>query len=136
MPRANRHYTPGYVWHLTHRCHKKEFLLKFAKDRTRWLLWLFEAKKRYELSILNYMVTSNHIHLLVFDDGGRDVIARSMQLVAGRSGQEYNTRKNRKGAFWEDRYHATAVESRYSSVSMPCVYRSQYGSSRGGESSL
>ena len=33
MPRANRHYIPGYVWHITHRCHKKEFLLKFARDR-------------------------------------------------------------------------------------------------------
>jgi len=57
------------------------------------------------------MVTSNHIHLLVVDDGDRDVIPRSIQLVAGRAGQEYNQRKNRKGAFWEDRYHATAVES-------------------------
>lgn len=28
----------------------------------------------------------------------------------GRTGQEFNQRKNRKGAFWEDRYHATAVE--------------------------
>jgi len=34
-----------------------------------------------------------------------------MQLVAGRTGQEYNQRKNRRGAYWEDRYHATAVES-------------------------
>jgi hypothetical protein len=34
-----------------------------------------------------------------------------MQLVAGRTGQEYNQRKKRKGAFWEDRYHATAVET-------------------------
>ena len=34
-----------------------------------------------------------------------------MQLVAGRTGQEYNQRKDRKGAYWEDRYHATAVES-------------------------
>ena len=34
-----------------------------------------------------------------------------MQLVAGRTGQEYNQRKNRSGAYWEDRYHATAVES-------------------------
>lgn len=34
-----------------------------------------------------------------------------MQLVAGRTAQEYNQRKNRKGAYWEDRYHATAVES-------------------------
>jgi putative transposase len=32
-----------------------------------------------------------------------------MQLIAGRSGQEYNQRKGRHGAFWEDRYHATAV---------------------------
>lgn len=33
MPRANRHYIPSYVWHITHRCHKKEFLLEFARDR-------------------------------------------------------------------------------------------------------
>lgn len=57
------------------------------------------------------MVTSNHIHLLVADTGDRDVIPNSMQLVAGRTGQEYNQRKDRKGAYWEDRYHATAVES-------------------------
>ena len=57
------------------------------------------------------MITSNHIHLLVVDDGPRGVIAKSMQLVAGRTGQEYNQRKGRKGAYWEDRYHATAVES-------------------------
>jgi len=65
----------------------------------------------YGLKILNYMVTSNHIHLLVVDDGDRKVIPNSMQLVAGRTGQEFNQRKKRKGAYWEDRYHATAVES-------------------------
>ncbi|WP_232223097.1 transposase [Desulfosarcina sp. BuS5] len=60
---------------------------------------------------MNYTVTSNHIHLLVVDDGKRDVIPKSIQLVAGRTGQEYNQRKKRKGAFWEDRYHATAIEN-------------------------
>jgi putative transposase len=34
-----------------------------------------------------------------------------MQLIAGRTGQEFNLRKKRKGAYWEDRYHATAVET-------------------------
>lgn len=110
MPRANRHYLPGYVWHITHRCHKKEFLLKFSKDRRSYLHWLFEAKKRYGLSILNYIITSNHIHLMVVDTD-TDIIAKSMQLVAGRAGQEYNRRKSRKGAFWEDRYHATIVQT-------------------------
>ena len=46
MARAKRHFLPGHVWHITHRCHKKEFLLKFARDRCRWLQWLFEAKNR------------------------------------------------------------------------------------------
>ena len=40
-----------------------------------------------------------------------DSIPRSIQLIAGRTGQEYNQRKNRNGAFWEDRYHATAVQT-------------------------
>ena len=69
-----------------------------------------EAKKRFGLSVLNYIVTCNHVHLLV-RDSGPNVIADSIQLIAGRSGQEYNQRKGRHGAFWEDRYHATAIEA-------------------------
>jgi REP element-mobilizing transposase RayT len=110
MPRANRHYLPGYVWHITHRCHQKEFLLKFPQGRQRYVYWLTGAKSRYGLSVLNYIVTANHIHLLVFDTG-RGVISKSMQLIAGRTGQEYNRRENRKGAFWEDLYHATIVQT-------------------------
>jgi REP-associated tyrosine transposase len=60
---------------------------------------------------MNYMVTSIHIHLLVADVGGREIIPKSLQLIAGRTGQEYNQRKNRNGAFWEDRYHATDESS-------------------------
>jgi putative transposase len=45
-----------------------------------------------------------------------------MQLVAGRTAQEYNIKKQRKGAFWEDRYHATAIETgKHGSVCLNCV---------------
>jgi len=64
MPRANRHHLPGCIWHITHRCHQREFQLKFVRDREGWKHWLHDARKRYGLTILNYMVTSNHIHLL------------------------------------------------------------------------
>lgn len=74
------------------------------------LHWVFEAKKRFGLSVLNYMVTSTQVDLLVKATGS-DFIAQSMQLIAGRTAQEYNERKNRHGAFWEDRYHATAIEA-------------------------
>ena len=110
MPRANRHFLPGHVWHITHRCHRKEFLLKFQRDRKCWRRWLFEARKRFGLCVLNYIATSNHVHILVMDKGEGE-IARSMQLIAGRTAQEYNRRKGRLGAYWQDRYHATAVDT-------------------------
>jgi len=109
MSRAKRHYLPGYVWHITHRCHKKEFLLKFHRDRKKWLYWLYQANQRFQISILNYIVTSNHIHLLVFCDGEENDIANTIHLASGRTAWEYNKRKKRSGSFWEDRYHATAV---------------------------
>lgn len=110
MPRAHRHFIQGQIWHITARCHTRAFLLKARQDRRRWLWWLFEARRRHGLCVLNYIVTRNHIHLLVRDRGAGE-IAASMQLVAGRTAQEYNERHGRLGAFWQDRYHSTAVAS-------------------------
>jgi hypothetical protein len=41
------------------------------------------------------MVTSNHIHLLLLDVGSRQTIPGALQLIAGRTVQEYNRRKSR-----------------------------------------
>ena len=109
MSRANRHHVPGQIWHLTQRCHDKQFLLRSENERRRWMYWLFQARRRFGLSVLDYTVTKNHVHLLVRDTG-EHVIARSMQLIAGRTAQEFNLRRERCGAFWQDRYHATAVQ--------------------------
>lgn len=110
MPRANRHFIAGQVWHITQRCHEQQFLLRFKADRRRWLYWLYQARRRYGLSVLNYTVTSNHVHLLVHDQGN-NAISPAMQLISGRTAQEFNRRQSRKGAFWEDRFHATAVQT-------------------------
>jgi len=114
--RANRTFVPGHIWHITHRCHQKEHLLKFSTDRDYWLKWLFQAKKRFGIKILNYNVTCNHIHLVVTTAQENGGISAAMQLASSRVGQMYNRRKNRKGAFWEDRYHATAIGSKTSTM--------------------
>jgi len=48
---------------------KRDFLLKFARDRRSYPQWLFDSKKRFGLCVLDYVVTCNHIHLLVKDSG-------------------------------------------------------------------
>ena len=35
------------------------FHVRRIRDRRRYLRWVFEAKKRFGLSLLDYMVTSN-----------------------------------------------------------------------------
>jgi putative transposase len=71
-------------------------------DRGPWL--------RHERECGASLNVVKHVHLLVKETGG-DVIAQSMQLIAGRTAQEYNRRKNRHGVFWEDRHHATAIQA-------------------------
>ena len=48
---------------------------------------------------------------MVVDDKDRMTIPKAIQLTAGRIAQEYNQRKKRKGAYWEDRYHATGIDT-------------------------
>ena len=66
--------------------------------------------RRFKVDVLNYVVTSNHIHLLVYAGKGSE-IANGMQYLQGRIAQIYNKVKNREGAFWSGRYHATLIQS-------------------------
>jgi putative transposase len=81
MPRANRYWLPGHVWHLTHRCHRRQFLLRFVRDRRLWTKWLYEARVRHGLCVLDFVVTSNHVHLVV-RDRGLDIDVRRLWRAA------------------------------------------------------
>ena len=110
MPRANRYILPGYVYHLTHRCHNRSFLLRFAIDRNAYLLRLRKSAREYQISILNYSLTCNHTHMLAITHRINS-ISRLMQKLEGQFAVHYNLRKDRSGAFWGERFHCTMVES-------------------------
>ena len=134
MPRAYRHRIPGQVWHITGRCHRRQFLLKFARDRRRWVSWLYEARKRYGLCVLNYQVTSNDVHL-VARDRGEGEIERAMQLIEGRTGQGYNRRKNRRGRVLGGQVSLDGGGYRRASGEVLAVRRSEHGACRCGRAS-
>ena len=110
MPRANRYMLPGQIYHVTHRCHDRSYLLRCAKDRDEYRAMLRGRLNRYGVALLGYCLTSNHVHLLVRVEGDDCGLARFMQSLQGDFAQAYNLRKRRAGAFWSDRYHAVMVE--------------------------
>jgi putative transposase len=94
---------------VTHRCHNREFLLKFARDRDAYRAKLREHPPEFEVRLLDYCITSNHVHLLL-DAEERMQISGLMRKVAGEFARAYNRRKERMNAFWGDNFHATLVE--------------------------
>ena len=49
------------MFHLTHRCHNRAFLLKFARDRDAYRAKLRQRLREHELWLLDYCLTSNHV---------------------------------------------------------------------------
>jgi len=110
MPRSNRYILPGYVYHLTHRCHNGSFLFCFAKDRKEYRDRLRIAMTEFNVSLMTYCITSNHTHLLVSADAP-ETISKLMQKLEGEFAEFYNIRKKRSGAFWDGRFHCTMIDS-------------------------
>jgi putative transposase len=99
----------GGVFHLTHRCHNRAFLLKFARDREGYRARMRKELEQFDLSLLDYCLTSNHVHLLV-DAEERLEVSGFMRKVAGEFARTYNRRKGRMNAFWGDNFHATLID--------------------------
>lgn len=110
MPRRKRGWEPGACYHVTHRCWNQEFLFRYAKYRNYYIRNLFHTVRKYRLDVLDYIVTSNHVHLLVAARKG-DEISKSLQYLHGRMGQWHNMQKSNSGSFWADRFHATRIQS-------------------------
>ena len=51
----NRIFQDGRTYHITHRCHNRRFNLRFAIDRDNYLGRMWEAKRRYDVSLLDYI---------------------------------------------------------------------------------
>ncbi len=112
MPRRRRHWFNNACYHITHRCHERQFLFRFAKYRNMYRQHLYDALKKFNVSVLAYAVTSNHVHLLIATGSrGRPQVSETLQHVHGEMGQHYNMHRRREGSFWTNRFHATWIES-------------------------
>jgi putative transposase len=81
MARAHRLKVQGGIFHITHRWHNRAFLLKFARDREAYRAKMREALGQFEICLLNYTITRNHVHLLV-DAENRFEVSGFIQKVA------------------------------------------------------
>lgn len=113
MPRRRRYWENHACYHITHRCHERRFLFRFIKYRDLYRRCLFEATQRFNVSVLSYVVTSNHTHLLLAtgESVGGLRYRRFFSTCMVKWGSTFNLARGREGSFWSNRFHATWVQS-------------------------
>ena len=94
------YFVPGKFYHLTHRCHNRKFLFKFARDRNQYRQRLSSSVRNYPITVFAYCVTSNHTHVLARSES-ETAVSEWMQENEGEFAQSYNRRKGRSGPFGE-----------------------------------
>ncbi len=105
----SRYFQKSRTYHVTHRCHNRDFLLKTGIDRDEYIRLMWEAHRKWNLSILSYMITSNHVHLLL-SSPMHEELSSFMAHVSGGIANYHNRRKGRCGSFWEGRYRSTLIQ--------------------------
>ncbi|MEA2012059.1 MAG: transposase [Verrucomicrobiota bacterium] len=112
MPRRKRNWQKRACYHITHRCHDREFRFRFIKYREMYRKYLFEATKRFNFRVLDWMVTSNHVHLLITSgERGKLCLSEALQYIHGEVAQHYNLSKDSEGSFWSNRFYSTRIQS-------------------------
>ena len=110
MSRLQRNLLEDCCCHITHRCHNRSYHFRFKSERNDYRSLLIEMSRRYKVSVFDYIITSNHIHLIV-NSGKIKNISDGMRFLQGATAQRYNRKTKREGAFWRDRYHITLIQN-------------------------
>ena len=110
MARLPRYLVPGQPQHVVQRGNNRQAVFGGEQDYRFYLKCLTEACRRHGLAVHAYVLMTNHVHLLA-TPGSEFSLSKTMQSVAGRYAQYFNTANGRSGGLWEGRYRATPIDS-------------------------
>lgn len=109
MPRGPRPIAPYFPHHVIHRGHNRQVIFAEVEDYDYYLSCLKVAKSLYSIKVYAYVLMTNHVHLLLEPQAGRD-LSRLMKRVAGRFTRYMNKKYQRRGTLWEGRFRSAVVE--------------------------
>ena len=123
MGRLPRIQLEGHPYHVVMRCNNKEDLFKEERDFRKLIEIIANFKEKHQFKLYAYTFMTNHCHLLL-EPGDRASLSVIMRDIMANFAKWYNWRHQRKGHFWESRYHASIIEDdQYVLVCMRYIHR-------------
>ena len=109
MSRPPRFSYAHALHHVTLRCNNREFLFSPLSFEL-FLEIVQEARGRFPLSLYNYCLMTNHVHLLL-EVGRGDTLSRAMHWISSTFSRRFNRQAGRHGHLWEGRFRSAIIQA-------------------------
>ena len=109
MPRGARRVSESGYYHVMLRGNGRQILFEDDGDRSRFLELLSDMLARSGVVLIAWCLMTNHVHLLVGDEGGR--LSEALHDVASSYAGYYNRKTGHVGAVFGGRFKSVPVES-------------------------
>ena len=109
MPRHQRLFVPGAIYHVYCRVARGEFVFDDSDEAMEFVEKLREVRDLDGWTVFAWCLMGNHYHL-VLRTGDLD-LWRSMARLQGSVSRNYNRRHRLLGRLWQSRYRARVIDS-------------------------
>ncbi len=109
MPRKARKISESGIYHIMLRGINKQQIFNDEEDFDKFLWILKETKTVSGYKLYAYCLMSNHIHLLIRVE--KEPVEQIIKRIAGRFVYWYNTKYQRSGHLFQDRFRSEPVET-------------------------
>jgi len=108
MPRCAREKNTSGFYHICVRGNNRQDIFLDDSDREEYLIRLNQYKERYKIRIFAYCLMTNHVHLLIYDNG--QDISKFMQGLSLSYVIYFNKRYKRTGHLFQDRFTSVPIK--------------------------
>lgn len=113
MPRPLRIQEAGFVHHVIARGNDQQTLFNDKEDFQAYIDFLEESRKNYPIQIYNFVLMSNHIHLLL-EPAQEGNLSKFMEHVSKGYAKYFNKKYKRSGHVFQGRFKSFLIqEERY-----------------------
>ena len=108
LPRTAREKSNSGIYHVMLRGINKQNIFEEAEDYEKMIELLGQSKALGGITIYGYCLMSNHIHLLL--EEGKEPLASTVKRFGSKYAVWFNTKYQRVGHLFQDRFKSEAVE--------------------------
>jgi len=110
MARQPRLIVPEQPHHVIQRGNNRQVIFREEADYQRFLVWLKEGARFYDVAIHSYVLMPNHLHLLATPSDATG-LALMMQKVGRLYVPWFNLKYERSGGLFEGRFRTSLIDS-------------------------